>query len=130
MMNDDRVSVLFKFPLSLRRAVVAAAKADGATLNDTLVGLLADYYKVDFEPSGRRGSSVSTKARHVLARMPDELKMAIQLDALERRANMTFVVGEILARRFGIEFRQARPTRTTPFGGGAGRKRRVARGRR
>lgn len=115
--NESRRGVLVKLPREIKSAVVDGVMTREASMNDILVGVLANHYAVPFTRTGRRGYPNADKEA-VLLRMTDALKYRIQLDALERRSNMNDTICEILASHFGVGVPPRRSVRETPFGGG------------
>jgi hypothetical protein len=56
--------------------------------------------------------------------MDDDLKFALQLDALAMRSNMNDTIVRLLSERFGVAVETLPSPRRSPFGGGARRHRR------
>jgi hypothetical protein len=112
-----RVGALLRMPPGLKAAVVNEVKACNTNTNDVVVGALAERYGFDYLPSNRHGEPSAEKLV-VLLRMCSELKLAIQLDALDNGSNLTATVVPILLDRFRVAADLPLPTRKTPFGGG------------
>jgi hypothetical protein len=110
-------SALIRMPPAIKAAVVRVVEASGTNANDVIVAALSDSYGLGFVPSGRRGHPSPGNLR-VLVRMSDELKKTIQLDALQRRSNLTDTVIRILENDLGVNVIVPFPSRGTPFGGG------------
>lgn len=113
--KDDRRRVLVAVPAAIKQAAAGGAAEN---MNDEIVGQLADHYGVAFDPTGRRGGEVKVGDGKLLLRMPSSLKRKITQEALRRESNMTDVICEVLAERYGVNF-EPRNARSVPFGGGA-----------
>jgi myo-inositol-1-phosphate synthase len=85
-------------PPRVKRRVAAEVSRRRRTMNDVVVGALAEHYGVGFRPSGRKGTSPGPTGVVVL-RMPAELKRAIRDDAARRERPMNDVILETLSQR-------------------------------
>jgi myo-inositol-1-phosphate synthase len=100
MAKRNLKSILVRMPSTLKRRLAREVARRESTLNDVAVELLADEFRVDFQPSGRRGP-VPGDTGVVLLRMPPELKRQLDAAARERRSSTNKVVVETLSTRLG-----------------------------
>jgi myo-inositol-1-phosphate synthase len=87
-------------PTALKRRLATEVVRGGRTMNDVVVGALAERFGVDFRQSGRKGSPPGLTGVVVL-RMPSGLKRAIHDEAARHRRTMNDVVVETLSERLG-----------------------------
>jgi myo-inositol-1-phosphate synthase len=92
--------VIVRMPPALKRRLAAEVARGGHTMNDVVVGALAERFGVAFRPSGRRGSPPGPTGVVVL-RMPSALKRAVHDDAVRRDRTMNDVIVETLSERLG-----------------------------
>lgn len=118
-MSDERRSVLITVPKKMKRELVRRARARGVSLNDVIVGTLANAYGTRFEAIGRK-TTAGTESRHIVVRMDAALKKAIQIDAVMNEGNMQSTIMSVLATRLSIDATMRTPSRRSPFGGGRG----------
>ena len=103
-------------PSSLKGALVRETARRGASLNDVAVGILADFFGIEYVPTNRR-SPLPGSSPVVLLRMPEKLKAAIQAEAFHRGSNTNDVILAALSNELGVPFESNR-SRSVPFGGG------------
>ena len=68
-------------PTPLKRTLAREVARRRGTMNDVAVSILADRFRVPFEPSGRRGGTTPGASGAVLLRVPPALKKALQDEA-------------------------------------------------
>lgn len=94
------------FPTSVKSALVEEAERDNRSLNDLAVGILADHFKVKFEPTGRpyRGTK-TTSGVVILRRVPARVDQKIEAEKSRRTRGKTkeAVVVSIIAEHYGVE---------------------------
>ncbi|MGH2920466.1 MAG: toxin-antitoxin system HicB family antitoxin, partial [Gaiellaceae bacterium] len=100
MAKRELKGVLVRMPSTLKRRLAREVARRHGTLNDIAVELLAERYRVAFEPSGRKGS-VPSDSGEVLLRVPPELKQRLDADARERGIGKNQVIVETLAEQLG-----------------------------
>jgi myo-inositol-1-phosphate synthase len=100
MAKRNLKSILVRMPTTLKRRLAREVARRESTLNDVAVELLAEEFRVDFQPSGRRGP-VPGDTGVVLLRIPPELKRQLDTAARERRSSTNKVVVETLTTRLG-----------------------------
>jgi myo-inositol-1-phosphate synthase len=91
-------SVIVRMPPGLKSRLAREVVRRGRTMNDVVVGALAERFGVSFRESGRKGSPPGLTGVVVL-RMPGELKQAIRADAALRNQTMNELIVEALAER-------------------------------
>lgn len=96
--------MLRNIPPRMKGKIARRVETAGTNMNDVLVGILADKFGVDFQPTGVRRLSIGASSQALLT-MPARLKLLIDEAARERRDSMQNVVLEILSAEFGIPFR-------------------------
>jgi hypothetical protein len=96
--------MLRNIPPRLKGKIARRVKTAGTNMNDVLVGILADRFEVEFQPTGVKRLSVGASSQALLT-MPARLKLLIDDTARERRDTMNNVVLEILCDEFGIPFK-------------------------
>lgn len=108
---EDEFCVL---PVSLEADVKAAAaeraRAENASLNDVIVGELAAYFGIPYEPTGRPGSDQRTSEGVTqLRRIPFELRDRIEAEkrrlpagTKEEPRSARAVVDRVLRLRLGL----------------------------
>src|SRR5690242_8763336 len=89
MKKPKRVSILIAVPDSLSRAIVRAARREQVGLNDLLVGTLARYFRVKFEPTGRIAKLPAPGRPAVLLRVSPELHRELKRASVANRTNTT-----------------------------------------
>lgn len=94
-------------PPDLKRAIAARVEAEGTSMNDVLVGLLAKRYKVPFEPTGRRSPAVDVDKLDILLRVPDDLRRKIRAAAAEGDTSRRDLIVRFLCKQFGTAFAPA-----------------------
>jgi myo-inositol-1-phosphate synthase len=87
-------------PPALKRRLTREVVRGGRTMNDVVVGALAERFGVPFRQSGRKGPPPGPTGVVVL-RMPSELKRAVRDDAVRRHRTMNDVIVETLSERLG-----------------------------
>jgi myo-inositol-1-phosphate synthase len=103
----------------LKAALVRETARRGVSLNDVAVGMLADGFGVDYEPT-RRKSPLPGSSPVILLRMPEELRDAIQAEAKRLGSNTNDVILASLSDELDVPFESNR-NRSAPFGGGRGK---------
>jgi len=103
----------------LKGALVRETARRGVSLNDVAVGLLADAFGFDYEPTLRK-SPLPGASPVILLRMPEELKREIQAEAFRSASNTNDVIVRTLAASLGVPH-DSRSSRPAPFGGGRGK---------
>ena len=68
-------------PAPLKRALAREVARRRGTMNDVAVSILAERFRVPFEPSGRRGGATPGTSGAVLLRVPPALKKALRDEA-------------------------------------------------
>lgn len=117
MTKDNRVGILVAMPTRIKKPLVRRVRERGTNLNDEASAILAAHYGHSFSPSGRRAHP-SAKGGSVLLRVDADLKMDLQLDALQNPpSNLSYQVLRVLGREFNVEVAGPRVNRS-PFGGG------------
>lgn len=93
------------FPAPIKGALVEAAEQKNASLNDVAVSILAEHFKVKFEPTGRpyRGTTKESGVV-ILRRVPARLDQKIEAEKSRRTRGKTkeSVIVSILAEHFKI----------------------------
>jgi hypothetical protein len=109
-------------PAVVLRKIVSDAKKRGISLNDTVVGILADTYGIEREPTSTRftGAPIRTS---ILLTMPEALHRAIKMDAAgQKGVTMRGLIIAALANHYGVKEpsnkRRARGTTTATGGKG------------
>lgn len=96
----------------------ALGRGNGAgSLNDEVVGILADHYGVPFAPNGRPSTGGNPDSTRMMLRMPHRLAEKIYRDAVRQRSDKSTIINSILASHYRLPYK-SRSTRTVPFGGG------------
>lgn len=104
-------------PKNLLNKVVADARRRSISLNDTVVGVLADAYNVEREPTSTRFTGAPIRTTLLLT-LPDPLHLKIKVEAAgQKGVTMRGVIIAVLARHYGIkEPSTARRSRGTTTG--------------
>jgi myo-inositol-1-phosphate synthase len=117
--TSQRKGVLVRAPFSLKAALVRETARRGVSLNDVAVGLLAEAFRFEYQPTGRK-STLPGSSPIILLRMPEELKREIQAEAFRSSSNTNDVIVRSLTDSLGIPH-ETTPRRSAPFGGGRGK---------
>jgi myo-inositol-1-phosphate synthase len=96
-------------PAHLKGALVREAARRRSNLNDVAAGLLADFFGLEYRPSGRRRKVLAGSSPVLLLRIPQELKDQIHAEAARASGNANDVILAVLADGLGIpsQLRQA-----------------------
>jgi myo-inositol-1-phosphate synthase len=101
MADSTRKSVIVRMPATLKRRLAREVGRGGASLNDLVVGALAERYGVPVAPSGRRSTPPGSTGVVVL-RMPEELKRRLQSEAGLTRMTTNDLIVRALSESFGV----------------------------
>lgn len=113
-MKDARTTILVSgVPQKIKRRALGS----GTSLNDEVVGVLAEHYGVRFEPKDRPSTGGNPDSDRMFLRMPKQLADRIFRDAVRTRRDKSAVILAILADHYGV-VHVSRSKRTVPFGGG------------
>jgi hypothetical protein len=115
--TDESVQIEINATPALKEAIIARAAERGWSMRDTAVEVIARHYGRPFTPEPRKSRPRSLRAPLMLV-MSAELKLVVQLDAIEKHSNLQDTITTILCREFGLRPPVPRSGRTTPFGGG------------
>ena len=115
MARRELKAVLVRMPSTLKRRLAHEVGRRDSTMNDVAVGILAQRFGVEFEPSGRRGP-VPGDSGVVLLRIPAELKRAIQSDAHDRGISTNSVIVRALADSLGVHLETRKEAMATTNG--------------
>lgn len=98
--NGRTIGVLVSgVPAELRAAIRSKVEAESVSMNDLLVGDLAERFGVRFEPSGRNPGEITDSDR-IYLRMPFELKRRIFNKANDRNVRPSSLIIECLSEAF------------------------------
>lgn len=89
----------------VKARLVAEAAEQGATINDLLTTILADKYRVRFDPTGRRGRGAGTVEGPMNLRVPATLKRKVD-EAVARQPkgqrSIVALVDALLRERYDL----------------------------
>jgi hypothetical protein len=89
-------------PRQLTRRLASDARRRNVSINEAVVGVLAEHYRVTRDPTGApfRGAPKGTT---LLITLPDDLHRAVKMDAAATpRGTMRGLVISVLCRHYGI----------------------------
>jgi myo-inositol-1-phosphate synthase len=98
-MADSTTKAIVRVTPSLKRRVASEVAKRRTNMNDFVVGVLAERFRIPFQPSGRR-SPIPGASGDVVLRMPTALRSAIKTYAAERKRTMNDVIVEALEDQF------------------------------
>ena len=100
-------------PAPLKAALVRESARRNSNVNDVAVGILADTFRISYEPSGRRRKVLAGGSPVILLRVPQELKNEVQAEASRSAANANDIILAALADGLGVPSRSNRKRKET-----------------
>lgn len=96
-MKDREVTTLIRgMPPATKQEIARLAGEAGLSMNDWIVCLLAERFKVPFAASGRTGAEIDPSTPDVLLRMPRALRRKIKMQAGSSDTTLRGVVLAVL----------------------------------
>jgi hypothetical protein len=103
-MSQTTNMIVRGIPPRLKGKIAKRVADRKSSLNDVLVGILADHFGVAFSPSGRTAAAEINEHPNPVLRVPVELKRRIDVEAATRGESIRNVVVEIFADAFDEPF--------------------------
>jgi hypothetical protein len=101
-LSESRQQIIRSVPAELKSAIAERVETDGTNMNDLLVGILAQYYDVRFEPSGRASAVAIGDSSDIVLRMPKSLKKRIGIDAERQEREKREIMIDAIADGLGV----------------------------